>query len=191
MQVRPWAFSFDGFGGHGHIWVEVWNRDVEKWQLVDIFNNYYFEKTRGQPLSALELRVALLESSSSVALMPIQPAARPGYVIPGKAMDYFRRGVPEWYMWMGNAVFTYHQASLVRALSDFPVGAQQLSGILQGVYPKLQILETPQSREAVSKFRRLRMHLFVAGWVAALGFIVWILAMVGHWRAWRMFSGSQ
>ena len=42
LVVRSWAFSFDGFGGHGHIFAEVWNRQARAWQLVDVFNNYYF-----------------------------------------------------------------------------------------------------------------------------------------------------
>jgi transglutaminase-like putative cysteine protease len=59
VPVRAWAFSFDGFGGHGHVWPEIWNRQVGAWQLLDVFDNYRFVDD-GRTLSALQLREALL-----------------------------------------------------------------------------------------------------------------------------------
>jgi hypothetical protein len=52
IPVRAWAFSFDGFGGHGHVWVEIWNRQLERWQLLDVFNNYYFVGIEASPVGA-------------------------------------------------------------------------------------------------------------------------------------------
>lgn len=74
MTTRPWAFSFDGFGGHGHIWVEIWNREKHDWQLVDIFNNFYFSLSDGKPLSAFALRRALMAESKDLRLQPSMPA---------------------------------------------------------------------------------------------------------------------
>lgn len=39
IPVRAWPFSFDGFGGDGHIWPEIWTRQLKRWQLVDTFND--------------------------------------------------------------------------------------------------------------------------------------------------------
>lgn len=185
MPVRWWAFSFDGFGGHGHIWLEVWNRDVKKWQLIDIFDNYYFAKADGVPLSALDFRAAMLDSPRSMSLQPLYPAARPGYAIPEKAWDYFSRGLPQWYLWQGNNVFTYDRAPLVRAFSRVSRSTEQLGALLGGVYPGLQILVTPENQREVDAIGRLRVHLLVAGSGAALGATLWLASMVGMRRARR------
>ncbi len=39
--MRQWGFSFDGFGGHGHTVVEVYDRQRGKWLLLDVFNNFH------------------------------------------------------------------------------------------------------------------------------------------------------
>jgi hypothetical protein len=185
MPVRWWAFSFDGFGGHGHIWLEVWNRDVKKWQLVDIFDNYYFAKADGAPLSALEFRAAMRDSPRSLSLLPLHPPARPGYAIPEKAWDYFSRGLPQWYLWLGNNVFTYDRAPLVRAFSRVSRSSEQLGAMLGSVYPGLQILVTPENRGEVDAIQGLRVHLLVAGSSAALGVTLWVVSMIGMRRARR------
>ena len=66
MTVRTWSFSFDGFGGHGHIWVELWNRQQQRWQLQDVYDNYYFVDGNEEPLSALAFRKALLAKSPTL-----------------------------------------------------------------------------------------------------------------------------
>jgi hypothetical protein len=45
---------------------------------VDIFNNYYFVGVKGVPLSALEVRRAMLEEPASLQFEPLHPGARPG-----------------------------------------------------------------------------------------------------------------
>ena len=50
LAVRPWAFSFDGLGGHGHIVVEVFDRQRGRWIMLDIFNNVIpVDRRSGQP----------------------------------------------------------------------------------------------------------------------------------------------
>ncbi|HMW78092.1 MAG TPA: transglutaminase-like domain-containing protein, partial [Rhodocyclaceae bacterium] len=57
---RRWSFSFDGYGGHGHIFNEVWDDSAGRWRAIDVFNNYVFvDAASGEPLSALEFRAAL------------------------------------------------------------------------------------------------------------------------------------
>ena len=61
IPVRQWSFSFDGFGGHGHTVVEVWDDKRDKWLLLDVHNNVHLlDQATGDPLSALEFRDFLL-----------------------------------------------------------------------------------------------------------------------------------
>ena len=51
LFCRQWAFSFDGFGGHGHTFVEVYDRNHARWSFIDVHNNVYATKSleRGLP----------------------------------------------------------------------------------------------------------------------------------------------
>ena len=183
MPVRSWAFSFDGFSGDGHIWPEIWNRQLGRWQLVGIFNNYYFFETVGVPLSALEFRRALLSNSTQLKLAPLYPGARVGWSIEEKAWSYYRRGLPEWYMWWGNNVFTYDRALLVRTFSGVSRSLEQLGGIAQGVFPPVKLMVTEANRDQANALWRLRFHLFVAACVGALAFVAFLLSLCFWFRA--------
>lgn len=180
MPVRAWAFSFDGFGGDGHIWPEIWNRQLGRWQLVDIFNNYYFFETAGVPLSALEFRQALLQKSPQLKLTPLYPSARVGYIHEEKAWGYYRRGLPEWYLWWGNDLFTYDNALMVRALSVGPRSLEQLGGIVQGVALPMKLMVTDENSSKAKAIWRLRTHLLVAAWGSMLA----ALMAVFCWARW-------
>ena len=185
MPVRAWAFSFDGFGGDGHIWPEIWNRQLGRWQLVDVFNNYYFFETPGVPLSALEFRQAMLGDSTQLKLAPLYPGARAGWKIESKAWNYFRRGLPEWYMWWGNNVFSYDRAMLVRTFSGVSRSLEQLGGIAQGVFPLAKLMITEANRHQANAMWRLRMHLFVVVWVASLATLAALFCWVAAVRVRR------
>lgn len=177
MDTRPWAFSFDGFGGHGHIWVEIWNRQAHAWQLVDVFDNYYFVLAEGRPLSALELHQALKQRLQSLQLRPLYSGARPGYVIESKAWNYFLRGLPQWYQWRGSNVFGYDQAWLVRVSGNISRSLEQLGGIVAGVSPRLVILSDADNLAEKEALRRLRWHLYVVALAVPLG----VLSVVWCW----------
>lgn len=179
IPVRSWAFSFDGFGGYGDVSPEIWNRQLGRWQLVSVFNNYYFFETPGVPLSALEFRQAMLRNSPQLKLAPLYPGARVGWKIEEKAWAYYRRGLPEWYLWWGNNVFSYDRALLVRTFSGISRSLEQLGGIGQGVFPPVKLMVTEANRDKVNAMWRLRMHLFIVAWVASLA----ILAALFCWVA--------
>lgn len=185
MPVRSWAFSFDGFGGDGHIWPEIWNRQLGRWQLVGIFNNYYFFETPGVPLSALEFRQAMLSDSPRLKLAPLDPGARVGWSIEEEAWRYYRLGLPEWYMWWGNNVFTYDRALLVRTFSGVSRSLEQLGGIAQGVFPPVKLMVTEANRHQANAMWRLRMHLFIVVWVASLATLAALFCSVAAVRVRR------
>lgn len=185
MPVRSWAFSFDGFGGDGHVWPEIWNRQLGRWQLVDIFDNFYFFETPGVPLSALEFRQSLLGNSTQLKLAPLYPGARVGWFVKEKAWAYYRRGLTEWYMWWGNDLFTYDRAFLVHTFSGVSRSLAQLGGIAQGVFPPVKLMVTEANRDQASAMWRLRMHLFIVAWMVSLATLVALVCWVAAVRVRR------
>lgn len=191
IPVRAWSFSFDGFGGHGHVLPEIWNRQRKQWQLVDIFNNYYFVARDDAPLSALEFRRAMARSPDALRLVPLVPGARPGYAIEAKAWDYYQRGRPEWYLSWGNNVFTYDRALLVRTLAWVSRSLEEMGGIAQGVYPRIHILSDPANQLQVAGLRQVRAHLLgVVGFgTFALLALAWGYCM--RWLGYRRLSKER
>jgi hypothetical protein len=176
MTTRSWAFSFDGFGGHGHIFPEVWNRQTSEWQLVDVFNNAYFT-IADKPLSARAFRAAML-AGRDIRMHRLAPSARPGYVLEKKAWDYYRRGLPEWYLWWGTNPFSYEQASSVRLLSPLSRALAQLGAMAQGVHPHIHVLATVENRSKIEALRRVRLHLSAVLLSVCIGLVAcaWALA---------------
>lgn len=177
MTVRPWAFSFDGFGGHGHIWVEVWNRQARAWQLVDVFQNYAYTLADGVPLSARQLRSALEAHDPALRLAPLWAAAQPAWVIESKAWDYLRRGLAEWYAPWGNNVQSIDVAPPVRAVSGVSRVLETLAAIALGLRPSIRMLATPASAAQREDMRALRARLLVASGSGLAGAVLLVAAL--------------
>lgn len=172
LQVRSWAFSFDGFGGWGHIFNEVWDAQAGRWRMIDVFNNLYFVGADGAAMSALELHAALRQPGSALRLQPVEASALPGFKFEDKAREYFRRGANEWYLWWGNAVYSYDRAPLVRIAGGLSRSLEQLGGIAQGVHPRIRVLDDAGNERQRAAMQRLRLHV-----LAVLG--IEMLALVG------------
>lgn len=176
LHSRAWAFSFDGFGGHGHIFNEVWDAGRGRWVALDIHNNMIFLGADGEPLSALSLR-ALLARGDAPRLQRIRDDVRPGYVHAERALDYYRRGLPEWYLWWGSAVQTMDQDARVRALAVLGRPAEQLAAVLSGVHPRLRVLHEAANEPQRQALESLRLRLQAWPWLALL-----TLLLVLGWR---------
>jgi len=182
LDTRQWAFSFDGFGGHGHTFVEVFDHRLGKWLFLDPHNNFHVvEAVSGEPLSALEFRDSLLGRRGAIHLQPNGPG-RAGYVEEEKALDYFHRGAAEWYLWWGNAPFTYYAHPLVRAAGRVSRGLAHLVGNLVGVQPRIRIYPAAESREAARRMFSLRRRL-QASMAAALALLLLLLVQLKSWVA--------
>lgn len=179
IPVRSWAFSFDGFGGHGHVVPEIWNRQLGRWQMVDVFNNYAMVDMNGRPLSALEFRRALLDKSTTVQLLPLVASARPGYIHEEKAWAYYRNGAPQWYLWWGSQAFAYDSAWNVRTFEGVSRLLAQVGAIVQGVHPRIRVLATAQNAPQVAALQRLRVHLLIVAGLIALALIGMAACAVG------------
>jgi hypothetical protein len=167
--ARQWAFSLDGFGGHGHTFVEVYDGARGRWFALDVHNNFHFaDAASGEPLGALEIRKALSDGQPPMTMRPNGPG-RVGYVRPEKALDYYRRGLDEWYLWWGNAVFSYEAQPLValaRRMSDW---LAHLAAHLTGVQPRIRILPTSENEPQRRRMASLKARL---GWAAALAVLL-------------------
>lgn len=185
MPVRAWAFSFDGFGGHGHVWPEIWNRQLQRWQLVDIFNNFYFLGQDGIPVSALDFRHAMRTAPQSIHTALLSPGARPGYQHQDKLWAWYRQGLAEWYMIWGNNVFSYDLALGAHHLGHFSRALEQMQAIAIGVYPHVSLMVDESNREKAQALWRVRMHLWLVLWLGFLSFLGALLC----WAMW-MRAGS-
>ena len=170
---RQWAFSFDGFGGHGHTFVEVYDRQHGKWRFLDIHNNVY-AVTPGsdEPLAALELREALLVSPSLVEFRRAG-SGRLGFEDFDKLQAYYRRGAPQWYLWWGNDVITRDSTWLGRAL-------QTVSGRLAHAVasittlPRLVVIVSDDNESKIASMESLRHRL-----IGALILVATLAIMLG------------
>ncbi|WP_326540116.1 glycosyltransferase [Pseudorhodoferax sp.] len=183
MVVRPWAFSFNGFGGQGHIWVEVWNRQQQAWQLADVFQNYYY--TAGdddRPLSAHELHRAMAGPASGWQLRRLHEGARPGWAVEARARDYLVRGREEWFALWGNNVTEVDRKPAVQWAGRVSRAAEGAAAIATGVQPAIRMLATDDNRAARDGLRGLRWRLGAAGLALAAAAL---LLAAAAWRRWQ------
>jgi hypothetical protein len=190
IPVRAWAFTSNGFGGEGHVWPEIWNRQLNRWQLVDIFNNFYFRGDTDVAASALEFRNAMLNAPKSIRPVLLYPGARPGYAIEEKMWAWYRKGLPEWHMLWGNNVFSYDHALKVRRLGGISHSLEQLESIYLGVHPKINLMVNDGNRAQAATLLRLRSHLEIVSWTALAATFALLLCAIAWLRARSRVSAS-
>ncbi len=164
IASRSWAFSFDGFGGRGHIFNEVWDAQRSHWAALDVQNNLLFVDDRGEPLPALAIRDAFA-AGRPPRMQKLRDDVRPGYVHPAKQLDFYRRGVPEWYLWWGSAVQTLDRDPLARALAPLGRSVEQAAALATGVHPRLRVVAEPAN--AVQRERLAALRAPIAGALVA------------------------
>jgi hypothetical protein len=187
LPVRSWAFSFDGFGGRGHIFNEVWDAPSGRWRMIDVFHNYVMYGPDGQPLSAREFRDLMRDRPGQVQFQTIEPAAKPVFRVEAKAREFYQRGLDEWYLWWGSAIYRYDDALLVRALGPLSRSLEQLGGIVQQVHPRIRVLVEDGNRARFDAMQRLQRRLRATAAVALLSLLVALYCAV---RWWRMRAGA-
>ena len=184
LFAREWGFSLDGFGGHGHAFIEVFDRQRGRWVWLDVYNNVHaIDRRTGEPLSAMELRRALQGGFDAISIQPNGPG-RLGYKHTEKLIDYYRRGAAEWYLWWGNAVFSYDANKLVHASQTFGAPAAQLTAIMLGEHPRIKALPGGQNAGQLERMAALRAQLIL---MAVLGILLAAslaveLVLLRRWR---------
>ncbi len=174
LFAREWGFSFDGFGGHGHAVVEVFDRQRGRWIWIDVYNNVHaVDASTREALSAAEF-LAFVRGERGGAVVQANGPGRLGYKHADKLLDYYRRGAAEWYLWAGNAVFTYESSPWVRLGGAVAAPVEQALAIVVGVHPRIQVVPTEGNRVQLERMTRLRSMLM---WLAvALGVLVVTMA---------------
>jgi hypothetical protein len=168
LFAREWAFSFDGYGGHGHAFVEVFDRTSGQWRMIDAFNNFYpVDASSGRPLSALQWRERLVAGQTAgVRIEPVGPG-RPGFRTEAQLLDYYRHGADQWYLWWGNAAYTYDASPATRLLGGVSRALEQLGAIGLGVHPRIHAIASDSNASMRSAMVRLKWRLVATGLAGA------------------------
>jgi hypothetical protein len=183
LFCRQWAFSFDGFGGHGHTFLEVYDRERSHWSFIDVHNNVYAVRAGTHtPLDALALRIALLERPADIEFRPAAPG-RPGYPHAEKLLDYYRRGAREWYLWWGNDIAERERRGIARLLSHVSGRLAYRLGSGVAYLPALVVLVTPHNEQAVARMERLGRDVR-----RAVSLVVLLTAMLLLLAAWTVYA---
>ena len=180
IPIREWGMSFDGFGGDGHAFSEIYDRALEKWIFLDSFYSFYVRGPSGEPLSVMEFRRYLL--NGDIDSLDVVPIKADRFMFPSfeYALNYYRRGANFFFMVWGNNVFTYEDHPAVRILSRISRSAEQAAGILFGVQPRIMILRTPENQDAIDELSKLRIYLRIAI-VCAVVAVASALVLLATW----------
>src|ERR1043166_7134232 len=182
IPVREWAFSFDGFGGHGHIFNEVWDRENKRWLMIDVFHGFYPRDAQiGTPLSALEFRRRLTSAPDTIGWERLTPSHF-AFKTDAEALDYYRRGTPEWYLWWGSNPLSYDQQPLVAGASQLGHLPEQVAAILTGTLPKFKVLMTEQNRRAFERLIWLKYRLLTAAALEVFLAVMLLWNLAGWFR---------
>jgi hypothetical protein len=181
IPVRSWTISFQGFGA-GHIFNEVYDRNREKWILIDSFQSLYFaDPDTGEPLSVIEVHNRLLKlgTDKGLSVVPIVPRQYP-FRSEALAQEYFLRGMRQLALLWGNSVFDYDQPEVVQWTANLSRGLSQFLAIALGIYPRAKIYPIGVSEKDLMLLARTREDLLLASAsvlvsICLFGFHAWVL----------------
>jgi hypothetical protein len=167
LFARQWAFSFDGFGGHGHVFVEVWDPQRRQWVFLDVYNNFHaLDPDSRRPLSALELRQALLGKRPFPDIQRNGPGRR-GFARAEKLSEYYVRGLQEWYLWWGNAALPDDERGRARFAGTRLRTVHHALRALLGLGPRIRVYETGENHAQVERLGGLRWRVVGTAFLCA------------------------
>lgn len=177
VPVREWGMSFDGFGGNGHAFNEIFDRERKQWIFIDAFYSFYVtDRDTERPLSVLEFRGRLKDRNSwpSIHVIPLSDI-RFAFKSESHALEYYFRGVDQFYLWWGNNVFQYDSSPLVRIAGKISRSAEQAVAILIGVHPEIRIPVFTENEASIVMLEAVRakaLALLVAEFFIICVFII-------------------
>lgn len=160
LSVREWGFAWDDMA-NGHAFNEIWDPELNKWVFIDSFVSFYVvDATTAVPMSALEFRDSLLEvpGAGKAQVVPIEPD-RFGFKSTQKALDWYRRGVPQMFLLLGNRVFSYDDNPVIRLTEPLPRSIEMLVAILLGEHPRFLFVPPSSHPEVAAKVQQLQRQL--------------------------------
>ncbi|MEO6065617.1 MAG: hypothetical protein ABIP49_07570, partial [Lysobacterales bacterium] len=177
LFCRQWAFSFDGFGGHGHTFVEIFDRQHRRWAFIDVHNNVFATCTGDEtPLDALSLWRALTEAPASVEFRRVGEG-RLGFRHFDKLLAYYLRGADEWYLWWGNDVISREHRSMYSVVSRVSGQFGHRFRSVVGHLPAIVVLSTPENEAKIARMLRLRRLALAAALVAAVSVVMLVIEL--------------
>lgn len=183
IPVREWGMSFDGFGGWGHAFNEIYDFRLKKWIFIDVFNGFYVRNRRdGQLLSVLEFRDKLINNlSADLEIVPIKKN-RFGFRDALQALQYFDRGKDQFYLYWGNNVNSYESHPLIRLATPISRHLEQITAVAIGIHPKIKIIETKSNKVLIAQLFDLKIKLISAFIGAVILSIAIVLQVLGIFR---------
>ena len=189
LEVREWGFAWSDMA-NGHAFNEVWEPALGKWIFIDSFVSFYaVDAVSGEPLSALELREALLGEAGrgAVRVERIVPE-RFGFKTDERALEWYRKGVPQMFLVQGNSVFSYDDDPVVQLAGALPRSVEMTLAILLGEHPRFLFVPAPSHPELVEKVEAMRWEL---AWVLAKIAAAGVIALALLTWLWRGLGGRK
>jgi hypothetical protein len=170
LWVREWQVFFDDFGGSAHVFDEIYDRQRDKWVMVDPLYSFIPRDAATQtPLSVREFLDAL--ASGRQREVAIHFIRTPRAKTAREVFSYYGPGVERAALNWGNAEITYDRSALATWLQPLPIRVQQLVRIAIGDYPVLMARATPAVKRdwgAVRELRTLSLAVISAAFTCAL-----------------------
>ncbi len=187
VPVREWAIAFDGFGGHGHAFNEIWDDRRQQWVMLDVFNGFYpVNRNNQQPLSVLAFRRMLQHSPEHIQLQLI-PGSAFGFRDEAMAIRYFQRGANQFYLWWANDDLTQESSTLLGLLHVLSMHLGQLVSIVTGKHPQIKAISQPENQELIDTMLQLKHWLW---WLFYLELLLLSLLLICLYRALKSRTGS-
>ncbi len=185
IPVREWGMAFDGFGGWGHAFNEIYDSQLKKWIFLDVFNSFYVRsKSSGELLSVLEFRERLLRDPEDIKIIPIVKS-RFGFKDRDHLLEYFDRGKNQFYLWWGNNIFSYEHNPIVKLTGKISRSLEQLTAIAIGIHPRIKIIKTKKNEKMIEDLLSLKVELIT---IAFAGCLLGILLVFQIWNTWQYFQ---
>jgi hypothetical protein len=178
ITMREWGMSFDDYSGNGHAFSEVWADELGQWVFIDSFYSFYVvDAVTARPLSVLEFQRRLMRprGEEEVDVVPVTSAGQ-RFDDARAALDYYRRGGQQVFLYLGNDALGYDAHSIVRALRPLPSSMEQLAAIVAGVHPRILLLRTPGNAEQIASLQVLRAQFVVFFTLGAVGTALCLVA---------------
>ncbi len=166
LDVREWGMSFDGFGGKGHAFSEVYDDSNGQWFFIDTFNGFMLrDSASGDLLSVLELRKRLVEQGEA-GLRGVQvqqiPKGSFGFRDDENMWSYYLQGRHQMFLIGANDNLSYDQNALINLAAKVSRAAEQATAILLGIQPRLYVIGSPENREMLADLTRVKYQLLAA-----------------------------
>tara|TARA_R110001599_G_scaffold353742_2_gene596050 strand:- start:28177 stop:29208 length:1032 start_codon:yes stop_codon:yes gene_type:complete len=182
IPVREWGMSFDAFTGKGHAFNEIYSERYGKWIFLDSFYSFYVIDPETQiPLSALEFQEYLGSNrpDESVIIVPVVPE-RFRFGTAERALRYYRKGADQFYLYMGNDVFTDDSDTAFPAAGDVWPALGQSLAIIEGTHPEVRIVPTRTNGPEIAKLFANRNIFFALIAIDFLALLLLVLILYKH-----------